>query len=227
MKKHAKNNLRLGIFVSIALFLLIAGLYFIGSRQQLFGSTFRVHGIFKDISGLQVGNNVRFSGLTVGTVEDITQVNDSSVMVDMLIDADSRKFIKKDAKAIIGSDGLMGNKIVVISPGSGNKEIIQDGGIIQTAVPINMDDILSKLKITSDNAANITSNLSSITDNIREGKGTIGMLLMDTTFSSDLAAAMKNIRAGAGGFKQNMDAASKSFLLRGHIRDQKKNKDQK
>ena len=225
MKKHAKNNLRLGIFVSVALFLLIAGLYFIGSRQQLFGSTFRLRGIFKDISGLQVGNNVRFSGLTVGTVEDITQVNDSSVMVEMLIDADSRKFIKKDAKAIIGSDGLMGNKIVVISPGTGNKQVIQNNDIIQTAVPINMDDILSKLKITSDNAANITSNLSSISDNIREGKGTIGMLLMDTTFSNDLAAAMKNIRAGAGGFKQNMDAASKSFLLRGHIRNQKKDKD--
>src|ERR1044072_5212906 len=225
MKKHAKNNLRLGILVSVALFLLIAGLYFIGSRQQLFGSTLRLGGIFKDISGLQVGNNVRFSGLTVGTVEDITQVNDSSVMVEMLIDADSRKFIKKDAKAIIGSDGLMGNKIVVISPGTGNKQVIQNNDIIQTAVPINMDDILSKLKITSDNAANITSNLSSISDNIREGKGTIGMLLMDTTFSNDLAAAMKNIRAGAGGFKQNMDAASKSFLLRGHIRNQKKDKD--
>ncbi len=224
MKKNARNNIRLGIFVSTSLFLLITGIYFIGSRQQLFGSTFTIRGIFKDISGLQVGNNVRFSGITVGIVENISQLNDTSVQVDMLIDANSRKFIKKDAKAIVGSDGLMGNKIIVISPGAASKMEIANNDLIQTAVPINMDDILLKLKITSDNSANITGNLSAISNNVREGKGTIGMLLMDTTFSKNLAGAVENIKAGAGGFKQNMDAAGKSFLLKGHIKNSSRNK---
>jgi phospholipid/cholesterol/gamma-HCH transport system substrate-binding protein len=221
MKKNARNNIRLGIFVSTSLFLLIAGIYFIGSRQQLFGTTFRIQGIFKDISGLQVGNNVRFSGITVGTVENISQISDSSVRVEMLIDDDSRKFIKKNAIAIIGSDGLMGNKIIVISPVSGCKIAIQNNDLIQTAIPINIDDILLKLKITTENSASITGNLSVITDNVRQGKGTIGMLMMDTAFSEDLAVALKNIREGAGGFKQNMDKAGNSFLLKGHVREKK------
>jgi phospholipid/cholesterol/gamma-HCH transport system substrate-binding protein len=158
---------------------------------------------------------VRFTGITVGIVENITQISDSSVMVDMLIDADTRKFIKKDAKASIGSDGLMGNKIVTISPGEKSKIAIKDNDVIHTSVPIDMDDILYKLKVTSENAADITGNLSAITSNLREGKGTFGMLLMDTTFAQDLSAAMKNIKEGAGGFKQNMNKVGNSFLLRG------------
>ena len=83
----------------------------------MFSSTFQVSGIFKDISGLQVGNNVRYSGINVGIVEDIQQVSDSTVKVDMQIEEKTRKFMKKNAKAIIGSDGLMGNKIMIIIPG--------------------------------------------------------------------------------------------------------------
>lgn len=221
MKTHARNNIRLGLFVSLSLFLLITGIYFIGSKQQLFQRTFRIQGIFKDISGLQVGNNVRFSGITVGVVERITQITDTSVRVEMFIDEDSRKFIKKDAIAIVGSDGLMGNKIVVITPGIGNKKEIQNNDVVQTAVPIDMDDILQKLKITSENSANITANLSVISENVRDGKGTIGMLFMDTTFSKNLAQAMEEIRDGAGGFKKNMDKAENSFLLKGHMKNKK------
>src|SRR4051812_16124298 len=93
-----QNGIKLGIFVSISILLFITAIYFIGQRQQLFSSTFKASGIFKDISGLQVGNNVRFSGINVGIVEEIQQITDSTVRVDMLIEERSRKFIKKNAK---------------------------------------------------------------------------------------------------------------------------------
>src|ERR1035437_3811384 len=150
MKKTTGNTLRLGIFVSIGLFLFVAGIYFIGQRQQLFSSTFHISGIFKDISGLQVGNNVRFSGINVGTIENIKQITDSTVKVEMLIDEHTRKFIKKNAKAIIGSDGLMGNKIVLIIPGSTCKQQLSNNDTIETTRPISIDDILLKVKLTSD-----------------------------------------------------------------------------
>jgi phospholipid/cholesterol/gamma-HCH transport system substrate-binding protein len=226
MKKNKGNSIKLGLFVTIGLVLFIAGLYFIGQRQQLFNSSFRVIAIFKNISGLQVGNNVRFSGITVGIVENIEQVSDTSVRVDMLIDSDTKKFIKKDARAIIGSDGLMGNKIVQIIPGTTGQKEIQDNDVIKTEMPINMDDILVKLKETTENSATITSNLAEITTNLKDGNGTIGMLLMDTAFAQELKVTLDNIRAGAGGFKQNMDAASKSILLRGKIKKGKEEKEE-
>lgn len=224
MKKQTGNKVRLGIFVSSGILLFIVGIYFIGKRQQLFSSTFHVSGVFSDISGLQVGNNVRFSGINVGVIEDIQQVTDSTVRVDMIIEESSRKFMKKNAKAIIGSDGLMGNKLILIIPGPPGKPPLQNNDRIQTSQPITMDDILAKIKVSSDNTAIITENLAAITINIREGKGTIGKLFSDTTFANTVDEALVNIKQGAGGFKQNMNAASNNILLKGFFRKKKKEK---
>lgn len=214
MKTNTRNHLRLGIFVTLSIFILITGIYFIGSRQQLFGGNIRVHIIFQNISGLQVGNNVRFSGIDVGTVENISQITDSTVLVDILINSKSAKFIRRDAVAMVGSDGLMGSKIIVISAGAGSLPVISDEDFIVSGSPVDFDDILINMKKTSENAALITENLAVITTSISEGKGTIGMLMMDTTFANNLAIAVANIRDGAGGFKDNMDKAGNSFLLK-------------
>ncbi len=218
MKKTTGHKVRLGIFISLGFALFIAGIYFIGQKQQLFGNTFHVNGIFKDISGLQVGNNVRFSGINVGIVESIQQISDSTVKIDMLIDERSRKFMKKNSKAIIGSDGLMGNKIVLIVPATIGKKALVDNDTIETFRAVSMDDILIKVKVTSDNAATITADLSAIIGSIREGKGTIGKLFMDSTFAQTLDQTLVNIKQGAGGFKQNMNAASHNVLLRGFFK---------
>jgi phospholipid/cholesterol/gamma-HCH transport system substrate-binding protein len=218
MKKPTGNKMKLGIFVSIVTVLLIVGIYFIGKKQQMFGSTFHVSGIFKDISGLEIGNNVRFSGINVGVIKDIQQITDSTVRVDMIIDEKTRKFIKKNAKAIIGSDGLMGNKIVSIIPGTIGEHELSNNDTIETAQTVNIDDILIKIKKTSDNAANITGDLAFIIKNIRDGKGTIGKLFSDSAFAQNVDDALVNIKQGAGGFKQNMDAASHNFLLKGFLK---------
>lgn len=221
------SKIKLGIFVSASIVLLIAGIYFIGERKQLFNTTFMISGVFKDISGLQVGNNVRFSGINVGIVDNIEQITDSTVRVDMIIDNRSQKFMKKNAKAIIGTDGLMGNKIVTIAPGTASKNQLADGDYIETVLPISMDEILAKLKVTVDNSALITGDLSAISGEIRAGRGTIGKLLMDSTFAQNVDETIINIKQGAGGFKQNMNAASKNVLLRGYFKKKKKDKDKK
>ncbi len=218
MNNTGGNKIRLGIFVSVGAILFIAAIYFVGQRQQLFSNTFNISGIFKDISGLQVGNNVRFSGINVGVIGNIQQITDSTVRVDMVINEHSRKFIKKDARAIIGTDGLMGNKILVISPGVSGKQVIANNDIIETTVPVSMDDILLKIKVTADNAALISGGLSDIVANIHDGKGTIGKLFMDESFANNLDKTIVNIKQGAGGFKRNMDAASHNFLLRGFLK---------
>ena len=212
MKKDTTNKIRLGIFVSLGIVVFIAGIYFIGERQQLFRSTFRVSGVFKDVAGLQAGNNVRLSGINVGTVENISIISDTSVMVEILIDESVRKFIKKDAVATIGSEGLMGNKILIISPGTGGKMEIEDNDTIETSPPINMDDILLSLKTTIDNTSNITSDLSKITGNIQSGKGTIGRLLMDQSLAQNFDSSLVNLKQGSEGLKNLMVDAKGSFV---------------
>jgi len=177
----------------------------------LFRSTFRVSGVFKDVAGLQAGGNVRFSGINVGTVENIDIVSDSSVRVEILIDESSRKFIKKDAIASIGSEGLMGNKILIINPGQGKEKEIQNNDIIKTVPPINMDEVLLSLKTTIDNTSKITKDLSKITNDIQTGKGTIGRLLMDKSLAQNFDSAIVNLKQGSAGLKILMDDAKISF----------------
>lgn len=219
--------MRLGIFVSVGIALFIVGIYFIGEKQQLFSKTFRVSGVFKDISGLTIGNNVRFSGINVGIIDDIQQITDTTVRVDMQIDEKARKFIKKNAKAVIGSDGLMGNKLLIITPGEPGKKPIADNDVIETTQPVTMDDILLKLKVTADNAASITDDLSIVMHSVSAGKGTIGKLLMDTVLAENVDAALVNIKQAAGGLKQNMNAASSNILLRGYFKKKKRQEEKK
>lgn len=221
MKTETGNSMKLGVFVVAGLVLLITAIYFIGQKQHMFSNVFRISGIFKNVNGLQVGNNIRFSGINVGTVENITIVSDTAVRVDMVIDADIQKFIKSDATAIIGSEGLMGNKTINIAPGSMDQPSIKDQGAIKTAKPVDFDEILGQLNTTTQNAALITDDLSAIMNSIRSGKGTVGRLFMDTTLAKDLNQTIKNLRGGTKGFEENMDAAKHSFLLRGAFKKKK------
>jgi phospholipid/cholesterol/gamma-HCH transport system substrate-binding protein len=227
MEKKTGNKIRLGIFVTVSVLLFIVGIYFIGEKQQMFNKTFRINTIFKDINGLQVGNNVRYTGVDVGIVDGIEQASDSTVRVTMEIDESTRKFIKKNAKAIISSDGLMGNKIVSIIPGMPGKPEISNNDIIESVQPVSLDNVLSSVKVTTDNLANMSGDLAAIMKNMREGKGTIGKLFMDSALAENVSQAFVNIKQGAGGFKKNMDAAGHSILLRGYLKKQKKEEEQK
>lgn len=221
------SKMKLGVFVTIGLGLFIIAIYFIGKKQFMFNRTFQISGIFKNISGLQAGNNVRLSGINIGTVEDIAMDADTAVRVDMIIDERTRKYINKNIKATISTDGLMGNKIVVLLPEPGAAPEIQDKDYIATSVPISIDDITSKLNRTGANLADMTGDLSAIVSNIRNGRGTIGKLFMDTVFAKNIDQTIVNIKQGTKGFKQNMDAASHSILLRGYLKKKEKEKKDK
>lgn len=207
MKKEVSNKIKLGIFISIGMLLFIAGIYFIGQGQQLFRSTFRISGVFKDVAGLQAGNAVRLSGVNVGTVDNIRIESDSSIRVEILIDERTRTFIKKDAMATIGSEGLMGNKLLIITPGTGGKEVIEDGDSVMTSVPMDLDDVMVTIQSTINNTSNITRDLALITANIQSGKGTIGKLLMDKSMVADFDSTFANIKEGSSRFKILMKKA--------------------
>lgn len=207
MKKDTSNKIKLGVFISLGMMVFIIGIYFLGEGQQLFRSTFRVSGVFRDAAGLQSGNNVRLSGINVGTVDNIIIVSDSSVRVDILIAESVRKFIMKDAVASIGSEGLMGNKTIILYPGTGGKTEIENNDVVQTITPLGVDDFMISLKTTIDNTTNITNDLSRITDNIQSGRGTIGRLLMDQSLIRNFDTTVVNLKEGSAEFRTLMHKA--------------------
>lgn len=219
------NKIKLGIFVSLGIAILFLIIFFIGTNQNLFSSKFKIHTNFRNVSGLQVGAQVRFSGISVGTVENIAIVNDSTVNVEAVMDKDVQKFIKKDSKASITSEGVIGNKILTISQGSTQLPEIKDGATIASFEPLEFDNILSSIKITAENAEVITGELALLFNNINNGKGTIGKLMTDKEMAKDLDKTMENLRKSSKGLNENMEAAKHNFLLRGYFKKKEKEKE--
>ena len=181
------HNIKLGFFVAIGVLLFILGIYYIGSQINIFSKKIQISGIFTDISGLKVGNNARFSGINVGTVSKVQIINDSLVRVDLSIQENVRQFIRKDSKMEIGSEGLMGNKIVNIYTGSINIDIVEEGDILETIEVVQIDKILRQLNTSSINTAIITKNVAEITNKINRGEGAFGKIFADESFATNLS----------------------------------------
>ena len=225
MDKQSGSTWKLGMFVTIGLLLFIMAIYFIGKQKNLFGSTFRITSSFKTVSGLEIGNNVRFSGINIGTVDEIQLVNDSTVVVGMVIKDDVREFIKTDAKASIGSDGLMGDKVLTISPGVNSQKVVENNGRIASLSGIEMSDIMKSVKKSMDNVGVISEELAIFSHSMNNGNGALSKLIRDPGMANSMDKTINNLEKGTKGFSENMEAAKSNFLLRGYFKKKEKAKE--
>ncbi|MGZ3754852.1 MAG: MlaD family protein [Mucilaginibacter sp.] len=230
MKTTPGQRIKIGLFTTVGILIIIFAVFFIGNQKSLFSSNIKVSGLFKNVNGLQVGNNVRFAGINIGVVNDIQIVNDTTVKVVLLINTDVKKFIKKDAKMSIGSDGLMGDKLVVVAPGAGasNNEI-NDGDQINSVNPVDVDKIITKLTKIEDNAGDLINNLSQVVAKVNNGKGSIGRLLNSDKLSKDLEGTVNQAKATMAGvhntsatLNEDLKAAQNNFLLKGFFKKKQK-----
>ena len=200
MNKESGYTWKLGMFVLIGLVLFAITIYYVGMQKNLFGSTFRLKSNFKNVSGLEVGNNVRFSGINVGTVSEIELITDSSVVVNLLIKDDVQQFIKTDATASIGSDGLMGDKVLTISPGINSRNTVKDNDQIASKAPIDMEDVMVSIKKSVDNASIITGQIAEFSYKMNHGNGTLSKLISDEEFAKSLKTTLSNLENSSNEF---------------------------
>ena len=225
MNITAAQKTKTGVFVAISMLLLLVLIFLIGKQKNLFSSTFLVRANFKNIAGTKEGNYVRFAGINIGTVETINIINDTTVQLALSIEKKIQPYIKSDALSSIGSDGLMGDKLILIAPGSDSAGVVKNGGMLRSANPLNVDKIMNNLSKISENAATLTEGLSDIVTKINQGKGTIGRLLandqlakkMETTIETANETA-SSITKTAKSVNENMQAVKSNFLLRGYFK---------
>jgi len=216
METHTPQfKVRLGLFVAGGLALFVLAIFIIGKQKNLFNPVFKLTTTFYNVSGLQVGNNIRFSGITIGTVDNIGIINDSTVKVTMLIRKEVRQFIKSDSEVAIGSEGLIGDRLLVISQGSFDAPLAREGEQLESVEPVETDAIMLSLKVTAENAEIITQELAEIMMKINSGDGTLGRLIQDTTIARNIDQTIINLKKSSKGLDENMEAAKHNFLLKG------------
>lgn len=172
---------RLGIFIFIGTILLVISIFMLGSKENLFIRTIEVKTYFNQIEGLKPGAPVRLSGYDIGSVSSISLVDEQSgnVEVKMRIDNRLKHFIRLDSRAAVETEGLVGKKIISISPGPPNLAVIDEGGIIQSKDPINIASIVEESEAVISYLRDLTKDLSEIVRKVNQGEGTIGKIVND------------------------------------------------
>lgn len=195
MEKFYFQRIKLGLLVIIGAALFIVGFYLIGRKQSMFGNTYDIYAVFNNINGLKSGNNVRYSGINVGTVGEISMVTDTVIVVKMIIEKDIAQHIRKDARCAITSDGLVGSMIINILPGGSDiASQIARGDTLQSFTRIRTDEMLSTFNITNENAALLTIELLEIVNAISTGQGILGALIQDSVITRDVRDIIVNLK---------------------------------
>lgn len=187
------NNIKLGIFVTAGMFFLIVMLYMIGRDQNLFNANITLRARFSNAAGLLPGNNIRYAGIQVGTVKKVKLMNDTIVEVVMLVDKKYKSHIHKNAIVSIGTEGLIGNKIVNILAGKGPSAEVDDGDLLASRKIVSTDDMLETLSISNRNIAYISENLKVTVEKINNSDA-LWNILSDPSLPGDIRSSAQNIR---------------------------------
>lgn len=199
MDVDIRKKIITGVFIIAGLALFLVATFIIGSKTNMFKSTFELNTIFENVGGIKVGNVVTFAGINVGTVDMVSIETPTKVVVSMTIESKMKEFIRKDSKVAITSEGLVGNKVVSISAGADNAPKVENGDFLPSVKPVGVEDIIKDLKSTTENVNGLTKSLSNIVDSVSNGKGTIGQLInneslfrsVDSTFRTFASSTEK------------------------------------
>lgn len=220
--KENRRAIIVGLFLALGLIIFLVGVFTLGGQSKTFSKRIHISAVFDDVSGLKVGNNVWFSGVIVGTISDIRFVGTSQVLVKMNIVQSAQQYIHRNAGVRISSDGLIGNKIIVIDGGSPQAPIVQNGDQLQAAKLLSTDDIMKTLQQNNENLLAITGDFKLLSRKILQGKGTVGTLMADSNMAVELRNSMRNLQTAtqsAALMAQQLDVFSKKVNTKGGLAD--------
>jgi phospholipid/cholesterol/gamma-HCH transport system substrate-binding protein len=193
MKSNTTNNVKLGLFVLASLFFLILLLYLIGKNSNMFGSNYILKARFENVQGLKAGNNIRYAGIDIGTVKSVYIINDTTMEVKMIIDNKAKNIIKKNSLVYIGTDGLVGNKVVNIFSVKEDAPFAVENDILPSKKAIDTDDMMRTLSKTNIQISKIAEDFSLTINKLNNSQG-LWKLLNDPTIADNISNASFQVK---------------------------------
>jgi len=192
-----KRSVVVGLFVFLGIIILLAGIFIIGSQQNRFGGAVRISAIFNNVGGLKKGGNVWFSGVKIGTIREVNFTENSKVEIVMVINKESIEYIRKDADAVISSEGFIGNKMIVIEGGDSNVPHIENGDLLHSKEGNDTEAMMATLQVNNKNLVAITDDIKNLSERVRRGEGTVGAFFTDSLMAVNVKAMMVNLNQAA------------------------------
>ena len=189
-----KRGVVVGLFIFVGLLLLVTCVLIIGNLHETFKKKTEIVTLFDDVSGLQVGNNIWFSGVKIGTVSSLKFYADRKVKVMMKVEDKAVPYIHQDAFVKLSTDGLIGNKILVIYGGTSKRPQISEGDTLRVEKAFSSDEMINTLQANNKNLLEITNDFKIISHKIASGEGTVGKLIGDNSLYSHLDSATLSLQ---------------------------------
>src|SRR5690606_22684909 len=197
MNSERKRAIIVGLFVLIGMVILVAGIFIIGGQQNRFGGAVKITSIFDNVGGLKKGGNVWFSGVKIGTIREVNFTDQSKVEIVMVINNASKEYVRKDAEAVISSEGFIGNKMIVIEGGSSNVPHIEEGDELHSKEGNDTEAMMATLQVNNQNLVAITNDIKNLSERVRRGEGTIGAFFTDSLMAVNVKGMMANLNQAA------------------------------
>lgn len=196
-----KRAVIVGIFILLGLIILVVTIFTLGGQKKTFVKTISVKAVFNDVNGLLQGGNVWYAGVKVGSVKRITIAGDSRVEVLMHLEKSVVSHIHKNSMAKISSDGLIGNKIIVIYGGDMSSPVVEANDVLAVENASGNSDMMATLQQNNKNLLSITTDFKSVSRKIDSGNGLISTLINDPALASRLRLSMNDLQAAVANFK--------------------------
>ncbi|MGN7204546.1 MlaD family protein [Pedobacter sp. SAFR-022] len=217
-----RKQITTGVFIFVGLVIFVLAIFTLGGQRKTFVKSFTLNVVFSDIQGLKAGNNVWYSGVKVGTIKKIQFYGKSEVQVFLSVEEEAHKYIHKNATASISSDGLIGNKIIVINGGDPKYPFIEDGDRLQVATTLSTDDIMKTFQVNNKNLVDITGDFKTLARGLVEGKGSAGALLSDEKIANNFRKIVSNLErttTSTDRMARELDQFSKTLNTKGGLAD--------
>lgn len=226
-----------GVFVIVGTVLFFAAVILIGNQHRVFAKHVDFFTEVKDLNGLSKGATVRVAGLDAGEVTDIAVPQSPAAGFRLTIQiADKvRGLVRTDSVATIATEGVVGDKVLLIEPGSpaapaaapgaalpskGTSDIadlVQKSASLVDNASKTMNVVANKLTTTLDSVTIAVSNTNDVVVGVKQGRGAVGMLLRDETTAAEIKEAIGNVRNASSSLSHaasQADALASDFQSR-------------
>lgn len=203
------EEVRVGALILAALALLATGVFLVGEVGHVFGDRYRLVTFMRSGAGLVPGSAVQLAGQNVGQVERIEWIapeerseREAAVAVWMGVNREVREQIRTDSKAVLRTQGLLGDRVVDIEPGSTDARVLSSGDTLPAADPLDYQQILEQASGAVSGLSRLTRRLEEITRRALAGEGSLGRLITDETLYrrlTSLSGSMSRVLDRAAG----------------------------
>ncbi len=187
--------------VVIGILLLLYGAYRVGEVFDVFSSRYELVTLVPSALGLREGAPVTLAGQRVGQVKSIDFIpvdekfGTTNLAVRLAIANDVQEQIRADSRAFLRTQGLLGDKLVDIQPGTPRSRILQEGDTLAAGRSMDVESFLAEAAAALDTATQVVGNLRDITRGIKRGKGTMGQLLTDEELYVRMVGATSTLQS--------------------------------